>query len=454
MSSEGLVSDIWAALWGKAKETVFDPRARLLGGETPIVTPPENDPYARDYEQILSIQQKGARGFRTYDINPFDITIDEFPCQIQNQVLGELFGFEDGYASNGFPTDSQTAPFWRTIPIEANATWVKVEYLPTRINDGLGRGFGSNLGIGPNIQPQNLGPVIPDPPTPYDEVEPWPQGYISLGAQIILQFDDQAGSPIIAKHGDTFKIPFNVLYVSFKQWSPRIRITVGYNCEMEHNDDRLLMTRPAFAGGRGFLNNPTQHFVPFSITVSDLVGTVNRSIVIGAADNGPYTLITNPAPAALIATNPRNFLAKGIGLVFISEVTFSFVPTAAGLGGIAILGLFIEENQPAPAADRRIRRVCEIPIAYANSSAGTVHKSFNEPIRVGLRSNQKLTVRIFFPAGGTVSFGVEGYSYGLLVGSMNPAGTLPLGPFNVQSNISEDAYAMDYLSLNNAGGED
>jgi len=450
----GTIGDFWASLWGRAESTSFDPRARLLGGDTPKVEAPSDDPYKRSYEEMLSIQQKGSRGFRTYDINPFGITIDEFPCQIQNNVLGDLFGFEDGFVSNGFPTDSQTAPFWRTLPLEANGTWVKVEYLPTRLNDSLSRGFGSNLGIGPNIQPQNLGPAIPDPPTAYDQLQPWPQGYVALGAQVLLQFDDQAGAPIIAKHGDIFKIPFNVLYVTFKQWSPRIRITVGYNTEMGHNDDRMLMTRPAFSGGRGFLNNPSQHFVPFSISSSDLVGTLNRTFIVGAADFGPYTMIQNPAPAALVATNPPNFLAKGIGVLFITSVNVSFGVTAAGLNGVFILGLYIEESQVVPAPDRRIRRICELQGNYQASGPVNVSKVFQEPVRVTLRSNQKLVVRGYAPAGGTVGFSIDGYSYGVLAGALNPAGTLPLAPFTVQTNLSEDPYPMDFLSLNNAGGED
>jgi len=444
----GLIADVWAALFGSGERFNSDPRSRVLGGIAPKVEPPVADPYERSYDEIQAIQQKQSKGFRTFDINPYSITIDEFPCVIQNRVLGELFGFEDGYVTplGPYPTDTNSAPFWRTIPIEANGTFVKIEYLPTRVNSAFDvRPLVPS--VGPWIEPQNLGPAIPNPPTAYSNLNTFPQGYVSLSGQVIMQFESPDSAPLIVKHGDTFKGPFNTIYLTFKQWSPRIRITVGYNTETASLDERMLMTRPAFSGGRGLLNNPSYHHVPFSIASGDFSGAGDTSLYAYPGGLVNFTLIKNQQPG--IAIYPANFTAGGMGLSWITSMDFSF-HLAGGAGFYMILGLFVYDDT----SPTRLRRLYQVNLYSGGTESAIRSVILPEPIRVNLRPNQSLIMRCSSPNAGDFGFSINGYSYGNLVGLTNGAGTLPLPPFYHAELVAEDPYPMDYLTYLNPGGTD
>ncbi len=327
---DGLIPDLWNALFGSVETMNF--RDRLMGpGEKPEITAPTDDPYRRSYEEIISIQQKGSRGFRTFDINPFTVTQDDYPCHFSSGVLGNLFGFEDGAVCFGYGSDSNINPFWRTISIDANATWIKIEYLPSRVNDVI-RGASVGLepyNLGPVIDPQAGGPTFPDNGTGWTGVAVgWP-GKPSATSQVVLQFDDPNGSPILAKHGDGFKIPFNTVFITFKMWSPRIRITCGYDTEINGVDDRMLMTRPAFAGGNGLLQNANMHYVPFCITAGDVIGVDGESLSLPMINVRTDTLITNYGAEIVSKTPPYPLIGYrplGQGLLWITGFSASVLP--------------------------------------------------------------------------------------------------------------------------------
>lgn len=441
MKSGGLVGDFWSALFGSVEPENF--RDRLLGGVSPEIEAPSDDPYARSYEEIISIQQKGARGFRTFDINPFTINQEDYPCTILNNVLGNLFGFEDGLGTFGFGVDTNTAPFWRTISIDANATWVRIEYLPDRVND-FARGL---PGIGPAIEPQTIGPVFPDTGTGNDRVGAnWP-GKPSMDQQIIIQFDDTNGSPILAKHGDSFRIPFNTLYVTFKMWSPRFRITCGYNTDMVTVDDRMLATRPAFAGGRGILNNPTMHYVPFCLTSGDITGV----------EGGAYTLTIAASPKSdILIRNLGNSANQNIGQClfwihsFNVAVNVQSAPAAGTIGNVTFSLLQIRVS--GGLALKRLASLT-IPLSEARGFNGSQTLEFVEPIRVNLRFGETVVLRATTNfATLSVFFVLRGYVYGMLQGQTNPAGVIPITPFDCTLCVAEDSYPMDYLYISGPGG--
>jgi len=441
----GVIPDFWRALFGSVETNDF--RDRIAPGEDLSPVAPTDDPYARSYDEIISIQQKGSKGFRTFDVDPFNINQEDYPCQLTSAVLGNLFGFEDGAAILGYGADTNMAPFWRTVSIEANATWVRIEYLPNRTNDILrGAELGGGINIGPAIQPQTNGPTFPDIGTGITNISAgWP-GKPSLTNAVILQFDDQNGSPVIAKHGDSFKIPFNTVYVTFKMWSPRFRILVGYNTEAVTVDDRMLMTRPAFAGGRGFLNNPLMHYVPFSLTAGDVAGVEGSSLTLplgGALRED--SLITNTGRPL----GGGRFVDEGQGLLWVTGFTASVNAQSAALSVSAATfktWLVVERISDG----RDIRKVAMLLIPLNGLiNCGQVHLNISEPVRVNLDHGCRLVLKTQCNSAQNLSFDfvVQGYVYGLIEGTTNPAGTNPLTPFIFTECMAEDPYSMDSLTL-------
>ncbi len=52
----------------------------------------------------------------------------------------------------------------------------------------------------------------------------------------------------------------------------------------------------------------------------------------------------------------------------------------------------------------------------------------------------------------TVNFSLRGYTYGLIQGTDNPLGTMPITPFKFTECLSEDPFVFDYLGIKNAPG--
>lgn len=457
--SEGssLVGDFWNEIVTKANDTSMDFRLRQNGdGQMPEIEAPQAAPYHRSYDEIIAIQQAGSRGFRTIDIDPFIVTNDDYPCQISNSDLGQLVGFEDIVSPlTGGQGDQIVSPFWRTIPVTANGNWIKIEYLPSRVQD-LDQGVkytaltGSPT-IGQQIPNQLDGPRY-DAGTGQTRLDSGNAQW-SQAQPILLQFDDQVGTILFAKHGDSFQIPFNTVYLTFKQWSPRIRVTVGYNCQIIANDDRDINSNLAFAGGRSLLSNPKYHYVPFTITAGDVAGAIDSNVGVAGTTLTRWELIRNKDQTST-ATVKRP-LNAGNALVFVDAVSFTSFSQYVEQYVNAIFGLYVVNN----VTGTRVRRICEFHSSETSPAAGDdmgCHGSitFNIPRRVNLGKNESLYLYAKFIGTNNsiaVFFSVSGYSYSVLVGQNNPMGTNPLTPFIPMHYFAEDPYPMDFDSAFNAG---
>lgn len=490
MESQGLVSDIWTALFGASQKKDlsltaevfdYDPMSQvgsmwdsIIGGvESPnfrdrtgfelVMEPPKNDPYERDYEQILAIQQKGSKGFRTFDIDPFLITQTDYPCQIANSVLGNLFGFQDGMRQFAAGVDTDVAPFFRTVEIVANATWVRFEMLPPRLNDKF-RGNVGAFPTGPVIEGQSWGPVFPDTGTGRTTIDANEVGAYSVNQNIVVQFESPDSSPLIVKHGDTFKVPFNVMFVTFKQWTHRFRIVVGYNTEAESFDNRLLATRPAFHGVGGFLNASEVHFTPFSITSGDLNGTFANTLATQEAVGlRSDTLIRNRVPSG----NGGGY-DHGSSYLWIRRLHVSGRTLVTSARDVSVTwGLYVYGPISLGGATARKRRLVNLSKTYNTETAAGVDQDVNfdvefssdELVRVRLGYGDELRLVSFIEQRGFVNtivywqFELEGYVLGGLEGQPLAIALTPITPFDCTLQLSEEQYPLDYLWENSPGAQ-
>lgn len=421
----GVLQTVWNELFQAANKSVpgdVESRPGTVYAST-------SDPFGRSYDEILSIKQKGARGFQTYDIDPNVLDRSTFYCSIPEDIISQYVGNEMGGVSLGFPEESNHLPFWRTVQIPALCTWLKVEYLPSAQND-----FNSFV---QNLSNETAFPTFPNANNP-SIVDTLGSDYTVKHASeriIFLQFEDPSGTPIIAKHGDCFKIPCNTLYVTFKAWSPKIRITLGFNTEIVSTDDRHLTMAPAYGPGHGLLGNPYLHAVPFSINGIDTgISALGRIGTTSALNPLTEDLIANiPDP-----THNQNGMLVGWITSFSSSCYFS------GTGPDSFPGHHSLYVASYPSLTL-LRKVCSVPFFINSATTDNFHqsKTFVEPIRFTLHSGEALVLVLnAAPASGNTAyhlFSVEGYTFGNIYSYQNTGYT----PFIPQYKLTQEPYPQD-----------
>lgn len=450
------LSNAWNEVWNKVESPYFRDR---MGAPLEIEAPTD-DPYEQDYNRILSIQQKGSRGFRTIDIDPFVVTNEQYPTVLSSSTLGNLFGFENGYATLGFGVDTDVSPFYRTIELSANATFMRIDFLPPRINNNVNEVTNTAL-LG-----QSFGPEYDDPGTGQRFIANSYEGSTSISADILVQFDDVNSSPIIVKDGDTFEIPFNTVFVTFKQWTHRFRITFGYNTKLEKTDQKILATRPAFYNSNGLLNASKFHYVPFCITSGDLNGSYSNPVLVTEGVDREDTLIRNFNVFSF--TNPTRENDRGSSYVWLRKLSISastILP--ANSGGTATFGLYVFGYGSVGGSvgpRKRKRRIVELSKTFQFTSATdfnfNLETETDELIRIRLGWGDSIVLVSTFSdiSIGTslmsMQFNIDGYSVGFLLGTALSITKRPITPFDTPFRFVEEQYPLDYLNLGNPGSDD
>lgn len=449
------LADIWADMFRNSESTNMVDRT-AIGQE---MSAPSEDPFAQSYERILAIQQQGSRGFRTFDIDPSECDQVDFPSVIQQAVLGNIFGFQT--QANAFVTghacDSEVNPGWRSIEITANGTWIKFEFLPPRVN-WSSPVFSPGPSNAKPIEGDSWSPPFADPlGTGNTSHGPNTIANVMMNQNVILQLEETTASPIILKHGDVIRSPFNTIFLTFKQWTQRFRITVGYNTEINSVDQRMIGTRPAFFGANGLLSNSSIQYKPFSISSGDVNGTdIN---ILNATSLVPFqtTLVYNP-PLSWVPNQFPNPDDNGSGYLFLERLRVS--ATSISGSGAMIAGLFVElfiEGFSSMATLKPIkRRLMSVNLMFDLSStsgrdARLAEAVSNELVRCRLGATDRLVLRasVLGSGGSSVAscnfqFAVEGYSLGGLFGVQVLPADRPITPFMVTQTCAEEQFQSEY----------
>lgn len=426
------VSKFWRDLNSLGVGTSMDFRARQSPGEGLRVEAPPDDPYKRSYSEILSIQQAGSQGFRVIDIDPNNLDREDFNCTVSSADITRLFGGQISSAALsalGYtPFESPVNPYWRTVELQLNGTFLKVEFLPVRNNEQLANG-GVDNSFG------EVSGLISSSPAYFNEVDK---------NSILVQFESNSENPIIAKHGDVFQVPFNTVYITMKTGYqvglPKIRLTVGFNARMVSLDDRALIQRPAFGKGIGLLNDNPFHMVPFSISYADVtqVGNVAMAITTAGAPTWTRELVINDASAGV----PDGGLCG-----WITGITWNARCDAPGQADLAFE--LVSGDSPYVNTIRRLY--------YATGSvegtAGLLYSktidhvaALQEPIRFTLKKGMSLALNLRMNTGGPNtrhSFGIVGYCTSHLSGSPLPASYAKNIPFYPTWGMTENPYPLD-----------
>lgn len=361
--------------------------------------------HALDANKLDAIKQKNSKGFTVFDINPNNLSRDNYPCVYSGDTIGRILGYDYTMLFNADTLDSVTNqdgifgyapfPYWRSVEINKPGNWIKIEYLDARFN---------NQGFVNSPQPQNN--ISDTPQNTNIDYSSWEyEGNIiqtSAQQKILLDFENASPSPFVVKSGDTFETYFSSVVITFKQLSPLIRITIGYNSKVV---ERSNTTNSLHLGnGHGYADQ-MHNLTPFCFSDRDFTQTPYYSnSYAGIYCNGTttmyYPLVINP----LLARSGRTY-SHGLSMFYITDFK-GFVYNTASTATAEdlwdcelVIGKYDNSStsmQPTLPLTKRI-----IGETYYNrfassepvfSSQGVTNLA--EPIRVMLRPGEAIYLRI------------------------------------------------------------
>lgn len=437
---------------------------------------PDASPHQTSLADAIAIQQTRSSQFNTFNISPFNLDKTAYPCQVSLQKIFDLLGV-DGETVGAFPGDAtnlQSAQInpWRTVVISTPGNFLKLEFLPTKmnrlpVNGGWPNGpiiSGSTI-CNTNEDHNSLSGLIasglyggshnPDHMRANGLFE------IFANNSIIVQFESTDAPMLLAKHGDIFKTPFNQVYLTVKSGMPRFQVVVGYNSEIvSNNTNRLLNANPAYGGGSGLWDNSPRHCTPFSVCHSLYMGSFSSTPSTYASTSvGGNTYVKKD-----IFTN-MNSSAYQKGSAFGWITSLSLAIAAGGSADTEWKGALLVQVFPLTPGtfandelDTTAKMIAMIPFcfisnarqSFSNASSTQQHqspvgyyedwtehyltvaaaanyenfhevKNFSIPVRFMLRPGDTLRVTVVNASASGVdySWSMDGYVYGKIDNSLN-----------------------------------
>lgn len=402
-----------------------------------------------DTDQANAIIQRAQKGFQIIDIQPNALTRTENFCVLKDEQIIEIIGSQNEGASAGATVDSLTSnysmvPYWRSVQLPIVGTYLKIEFLPT-----IFQGLDSFYAPANNIQnayydAQNC-----------DSTFQMQDAHRYAGSRmILLNFEDISSKPILVEDGQEFFTPFTNIILTFKQLSPRIRITVGFNTSLRTSKD-VSPKNLHMWGTSGLLDKNILNPSSFCITDRDIDAYSNgKGITVTALD----PVVTKTLISAYNNTyTGTNKMPDGVSVFWLTNFKMSIYPIGFAPGAPEIRNLeselFIYDNNTTSLIKRVASKNSTLILPYVGATTYyTVIKNddseLGEPIRVVLKPNQELRIRVslnnnYIGTSDTtyVKFSVSGYSLGRLVGS-DAFGLVT--PFNLNLKLTDNPYNSDF----------
>lgn len=415
---------------------------------------PDTDSFQLKAEELIAIQQLNSKGFRIFDLNTQVTDRENYYCCYDGQSLRNINGVEIVDNLNAVPNQyydlsdpsmitnsTVNSPYWRSIFIPIQGNFLKVEYLPERVNvdNRVITPFNPSF-ITDNSNPQNTNELndFSSPSTFYAANK------TSSDRVILLDFTDVSPTPIIAKHGDSFESYFNGVWVTFKQNSPRIRITIGFNSKVVSQADQNQVYNLNLWSGHGLKNNPQINPVPFAMSSSDV--SPAGYIPLGTAVT-EWCLVANPE-----STSPGE--PSGAAILFLTSFLAHMI-TDPNTGYHILEASLRVKTLGTPgsfylAGSLDERKLCTTIFGIGGGSGVSGQPCvFAEPVRCVLRKGTGLYIQIrkVYDSGGTAMsgfFALNGYSMGPLYWSVNRGVIGPGAPFFPRYKYTDNPYPIDF----------
>lgn len=415
------------------------------------LTPNKGSPYDVSVDQTNEIIRSGKKGFQTFDINPFSLSYDNFKCTINSQVIWEMIEYEPEVDNQDPNSGTLVKISWRTVPIQVSGTWMKVEFLPSRknyyntVNDYAQSGIGDpkTLDYNPNQTPSNFNET--NSPNQSSNSLPFSIEDRNSSRQILVQFESTDSPVLIAKHGETYKLPFNKVFVSMRQVSPRVRIIIGYNSEIVNSEnERASNLNLALSPGISLWSSPSMYPVPFSMNWTSIPFAEN-SVGGDALDGGGATKLYKIIDQLATVTyanppiGPFNRAKNGLAVLWITSISYSFLNSAFATRAF-IIQIVVE------GFNRRKSIYSKSGITGAVSEPINEDVTFSTPLRVLIAPDEKVVVQMTLGTGGNNNSTNWAWSMnGYTLGKLNRAASADSQSFPFYLNtLSENPFPDDY----------
>lgn len=426
---------------GDIGQSVISESRKLLSKQNPIQSARATQ-FDLSSDEIQAIVQRSQKGFQIIDIQPNALTRDQNFCVLPDERIIEIIGAQNEGNGAGATVDGQAStysmvPYWRTVQLPITGNFLKIEFLPTII-----QGTDTYYAPANNVQNAYYDAQNADATAQVDIAHRYAGSRV-----ILLNFEDTTQKPILVDDGQIFKGYFTNVILTFKQLSPRIRVTVGFNTEIvtsRNNAPRNLH----MWGTSGILDKNVFNPISFCITDRDVSGA---SSGLGIAISYGQT-ITKPLLQAYNNTySGTNKYADGVSIVWISKwafACFSQISPGSITGSASLEGeLFIYDNNTSTYIKRLGTKIFEFG-SDLNAGNNTLRDDscFIEPIRVVLKPNQEIRAKFTYvngfgaPPTPLIKFSLLGYSLGKLNGS---GGTGLVTPFILDCKLTDNPYNSD-----------
>lgn len=386
-------------------------------------------------EEIDAIRRLQSRGYRVIDLDPNLLPKDEFNCAYAGDIVANLTGENlttTGIDGSGFA--KCTNPYWRTFAFDCPGNFLKIEILPVR------QEVGSGLGVTPLEQPISL--------VPTGTIATANPAVLSEASRriMLLDFEAPTSTPHVVSDGMVFKTYFSAFYLTLKNLNTRVRITIGYNSEIQEREEKEVGL--ALFGGRGITTR--SQIAPTAFSMNHLDVNPNN------ASGVPYAPPYNQKNFGLIINrdNPGSSLGSPIGnsiVWFTGYDARMIVPGNAGANaGLIRCDIMLAEINLLYEPVTWLKRIMTLSVGMeANGRLGAfVNQNLTESIRVSLPPLTGIFLRLSevmsVDGSGTrfINFNLNGYVLGGF-DALEQSG-LAVAPFYTTTFTKENPWPLDY----------
>lgn len=388
---------MWNALQGQSATLNLDG----VSASSPLGSRGYSSPRSMPYEQIASLIENRQKAFNVIQISPFNLSQDQYGSQIPQNIINATVGYEgdqDAAVGGNGPFNTNA---WRTVEIPIPGDFLKIDFLPSQVN------FAHSILTTPN--PNNYGKE--DQTDTLDLNPSLNSNYVDLlqNRSILIQFDDTTQPPYLHKPGESYKLPFQKVFITCKTYVPRIEVTIGYSATISSDQQSRIMSSQMDTGpGYGIWDSSSRHCVPFCFTEMDQdlgtkpptvvsAGTVIRNILISGS-TGSTTDPWAGTEYKWTLIDLENQLPEpwGVGIGWITDMDLTILFQTNSIGVNWSVNVYIEGDalqvgaNPPNNAFRRKLLTSFRGNTIVNANAATVsqkeyyNKNFSKPIRFSL----------------------------------------------------------------------